>query len=279
MERAAGLRESMVAHLERSGALRAPRVAAAMRAVPRHRFVPAVPLDEAYADRAIAIKMLGSEIVSSISQPGMIVAMLELLAPEPGDRVLEIGTGSAYNAALLAEMVGSAGSVTTVELDLELAGRARATLADLGYGNVRVIAGDGTLAGAADAPFDRLVVTARSDDVATAWWDSVRPGARLVVPLRLDNAGEYAIGFVLRGERLVSIGAYPCAFIAMRTSAGAPAGDVFYRDPSVRRASYASGRVSEVVAVRRENATSALLEEADFVIARSASVFGVRLTS
>lgn len=273
MERDAELRERLVSHLEREGVLQAPAVAAAMRAVPRHRFLPAVVAEEAYADRAIAIKSNGPEVVSSISQPGMIAQMLELLEPQSGDRVLEIGTGSGYNAALLAELVGPNGRVTTVEVDPELARDARSTLANLGYANVRVVDGDGTRPIAEDC--DRMIVTARADDVVAAWWGALCENARLVVPLRLEGAGEYAVGFVRLGERLVGVGVRPCAFIALRSD-DAPAGaDVFYRDPAQRSRSAHVRHLGEIVAVRREDATPALLAEADIVVARAVSIFAL----
>ena len=126
MERETRLRETLVAQLERGGVLRSPSVAAAMRAVPRHLFLPMVRADETYADQAIALKVDGDEILSSISQPSMIVQMLELLEVRPGDRILEVGTGSGYNAALLSHLAGPTGSVTSVEIDLEMYHRASA---------------------------------------------------------------------------------------------------------------------------------------------------------
>jgi protein-L-isoaspartate(D-aspartate) O-methyltransferase len=277
--RDATLREAMISQLERTGTLRLPRIAAAMRVVPRHRFLPGTPLDEAYADRAIAIKTRADEVLSSISQPGMIAQMLELLSPAPGERVLEIGTGSGYNAALLAELVGPAGTVTTVELDPDLATRARETLEELGYRNVRVVAGDGSRDVLHAEQYDCLVVTARTDDVADAWWQAVGEGARMVVPLRLESAGEYAIGFVRRGNRLESIGAHPCAFIALRGDASAHApSDVFFRDPAARTGLTCLRRISSVLAVRREDATPALLDGADVVVARPVTLFAVTFT-
>jgi protein-L-isoaspartate(D-aspartate) O-methyltransferase len=280
MERDALLREAMVSQLERTGLLRDASVAAALRTVPRHRFLPGTPLDEAYADRAIAIKMKDGEIVSSISQPGMIVLMLELLAPASGDRILEIGTGSGFNAALLAELVGAGGSVTTTDLDADLAACARATLDELGYRNVRVLAADGGREIVHETQFDRLVVTARSDDVAAAWWDELSEGARLVVPLRLEGAGEYAVGFVRHDDRLQSVGVHPCAFIALRGEAAVSSvSDLFYRDPAQRSSFARLRRVADVVAVPREHATPALLDQADLVIARPVTVFAVRFVS
>lgn len=271
----ATLREALVSQLRRNGALRTERVAAAIRAVPRHRFVPGMPMSQAYADHAVAIKTLDDEVISSISQPGMIAQMLELLAPAPGDDVLEVGTGSGYNAALLAELVGRDGSVTTLELDAELAEGARAILSELGYRNVAVVAADASSYPLEPNRYDGIAITARSDDIAAAWWQTLRDGGRMVIPLRLESAGEYAVGFERSGDALRSIGAHPCAFIAIRGEAGTPVeGDVFYRDPE-RSAKVCVRRVSEVLAVRREDATTELLQRADVVIARPVSIFAV----
>ncbi len=276
MDREATLRERLISHLERTGVLRLRRAASAMRVVPRHRFIPSDTLEDAYADRAVAIKMNGDEIVSSISQPGMIAQMLELLEPLCEEHVLEIGTGSGYNAALLAEMVGPNGSVTTIDVDGDLVERARDLLQELGYTNVRAVAADGTADSPAPREYDRVIVTARSDDVADAWWQSLREGARLVVPLRLEGVGEYAVGFDRHSDRLESTGAYPCAFIALRRDDAAIPTAVFYRD-SVQYSGGACVRpIGAVTAVRRSDAAPQLLNEADIVIARPITVFAVR---
>jgi protein-L-isoaspartate(D-aspartate) O-methyltransferase len=272
------LREALLERLQRAGVLHSPPIVAAMRAVPRHYFLPGLPLDEAYADRALPIKTCNDTIVSSISQPGMIAQMLELLEPRTGDHVLEIGTGTGYNAALLAEIVGSSGSVTTIELDRELADRARETLEELGYSNVRVLVDDGTHP-CESAAYDRLVVTARTDDIAAAWWEALREGTRIVVPLLLESTGEYAIGFVRHDERLESIGAYPCAFIELRTQTAKERGEVFFHDPSSRGTAACVRPIQNVVAVRLENATPQLLDEADIVIARPVTLFAVTLAT
>jgi protein-L-isoaspartate(D-aspartate) O-methyltransferase len=276
VEHAEQLRETLIARLERTGVLRSPRVGAAMRSVPRHRFVPDVALEEAYADRAIALRTHGDTVVSSISQPGMIAQMLEALDVQDRDRVLEIGTGSGYNAALLALMSGADGAVTTLELDPAMAARARAVLSDLGYATVRVENADG-FAGLDEAAYDRIVVSARADDVAAAWWSALCDGGRLVVPLRLEGAGEYAIGFARTGNRLCSLGAYPCAFVAMRgAGAGVTGGDVFYRDPAYRQHAAVTRRIATVEAVRASDATPDLFDDADVVVARPFTVFAIR---
>ncbi|HZY98928.1 MAG TPA: methyltransferase domain-containing protein [Candidatus Baltobacteraceae bacterium] len=272
----ATLREALVKQLQRNGAIQTEPVAAALRRVPRHRFVPGMSLNQAYADHAVAVKTIGDDVVSSISQPGMIAQMLELLAPLPSDNVLEVGTGTGYNAALLAELVGPTGTVTTLELDEELAGRARATLSELGYTNVTVVAADGSSYPLEPRRYNGITVTARSDDIAKSWWETLRDDGRIVVPLRLESAGEYAVGFERSEIGLRGLGAHPCAFIAIRGAAGASTeGDVFYRDPADRNAKVCLRRISGVIAVRREDATAELLDRADVVIARPVTVFAV----
>lgn len=274
MERDEALREALVSHLQRAGVLSRSNVADAMLAVPRHRFIPGAPLEDAYADRAIAIKMHGDEVVSSISQPGMIAQMLELLDPAAGSRVLEVGTGSGYNAALLAQIVGPQGRVTTIDLDGELAERARELLREIGCSNVEVLTADGAAEIVERARFDRIIVTARTEDIAQTWWEALDEGARLVAPLRLEGAGEYAVGFVRRGHRLVSVGVHPCAFIALRGEAQV-ASDVFYRDPAHRAIPACVKPIESVVAVRGTDATAALLEEADVVVASPVTLFAI----
>lgn len=277
MERDEALREALVSHLQRTGVLRLSNVTDAMRAVPRHRFIPSAPLEDAYADRAIAIKMRGDEVVSSISQPGMIVQMLELLDAAAGSRVLEVGTGSGYNAALLGHIVGPEGRVTTIDLDSELAERARGLLREIDCSNVEVFTADGASEIVERARFDRIIVTARTEDIAQTWWDALDDGARLVVPLRLEGAGEYAVGFVRRANQLVSVGVHPCAFIALRGEAQV-ASDVFYRNPAHRAIPACVRPIESVVAVRGTDATAALLEEADVVVASPVTLFAVNFS-
>jgi protein-L-isoaspartate(D-aspartate) O-methyltransferase len=276
MEREIRLREAMVAQLERAGLLRSRVVASAMRAVPRHRFVPAVSMEDAYADRAIGLKMSDDDIISSISQPSMIAQMLDPLAAQADDRILEIGTGSGYNAALLAEIVGPGGAVTTIELDAEMGARASALLHELGYDRVNVRVADGATAVEESQAFDRIVVTARCDDISANWWEALREGGRMVIPLRLPAAGEFAVGFERRGDRLRGVGVYPCAFIALRGEAAEPVQEhVFFRD-SLDAAVPRIRTIRSIEAVRAYDATPELLNEADVVVARAVTMFGIR---
>src|SRR5437867_2871412 len=151
----------MVATLVRLGAIRTGDVEAAFRAVPRHVFLPGVPAARVYAAyEAIPTHFRPDGVpISSSSAPSIMATMLERLGCQPGDRVLEVGTGTGYNAAVLAVLVGPQGRVTSVELDPVIATEAKAHLAVAGTTGVRVWAGDGWQGDPADAPFDGIIVT------------------------------------------------------------------------------------------------------------------------
>jgi protein-L-isoaspartate(D-aspartate) O-methyltransferase len=152
-----------------------PRVLAAMRRVPRELFVPEANRALAYGDHPLPIGQ-----GQTISQPFIVAFMTDLLDVQPGHRVLEVGTGCGYQAAVLAEL---ADAVETIEVVPELARRARATLLDLGYRNIVVHEGDGH-AGLPDrAPFDRIIVTAAPAEVPEALLEQLAPNGRLVIPV------------------------------------------------------------------------------------------------
>jgi protein-L-isoaspartate(D-aspartate) O-methyltransferase len=174
-ERFASLRAAMVDRQIAGRDVRDPRVLAAMRRVPRHRFVPAAWVAEAYEDHPLPI---GEG--QTISQPYIVALMTELLALRGGERVLEVGTGSGYQAAVLAEVAGEVFSIEIVE---PLARRAAATLAELGYGKVHVRAGDGYRGWPEAAPFDAVIVTAAPDHVPQPLIDQLKVGGRLVIPV------------------------------------------------------------------------------------------------
>ncbi|MGJ4804006.1 protein-L-isoaspartate(D-aspartate) O-methyltransferase [Luteimonas sp. SDU82] len=151
------------------------RVLEAMRKVPRHRFVPAESAAEAYRDEPLPI---GHD--QTISQPYIVALMTQLARPRPGDRVLEIGTGSGYQAAVLAEL---AGEVYSIEILTPLATRAALLLRRLGYSNIAVRSGDGYAGWPERAPFDAIVVTAAPDHVPAPLLEQLGPGGRLVIPV------------------------------------------------------------------------------------------------
>jgi len=158
---------------------------AALRAVPRHRFVPADAQREAYEDHPLPI-----DHGQTISQPFIVAFMTEAVAVKPGEKVLEIGTGSGYQAAILAAM---GAKVFTIEIIPELAERAAATLRELGYDQVRVRAGDGYKGWPEEAPFDAIVVTAAPDTIPPALLEQLAEGGRLVIPVGPQHGGQELI--------------------------------------------------------------------------------------
>lgn len=212
---AATLREALVAGLRRDGFLRDPAIERAFLRVPREQFLPDVELTEVYRDAAILIKEEGGVGLSSSSQPAMMAIMLEMLDIHPGQRVLEIGAGSGYNAAILGELVGDTGRVVTVELDPEVATWARERLTAAGYPTVAVQQADGVDGWHEGAPWDRVIVTVGTGDIAPAWVDQLCDGGILVLPLGIGPA-QAVIAFERRGERLVSRSAEAAGFIRIR---------------------------------------------------------------
>ena len=168
-------RERMVREQIAGRDVRDPRVLAAMRKVPRHLFVPADVRKLAYIDSPLPIG-LGQ----TISQPYIVAFMTEALELKPQDRVLEIGTGSGYQAAVLAELVKE---VYTIEIVDSLAREAEARLKRLGYTNVRMRSGDGYRGWPEAAPFDAIMLTAAPDHVPQPLTDQLRDGGRLILPL------------------------------------------------------------------------------------------------
>jgi protein-L-isoaspartate(D-aspartate) O-methyltransferase len=206
-------RSALVDHLVRRGTVRTESVEQALRSVPRHAFLPGVNLRTAYADEAVALKWDRGRTLSTISQPTMVASMLEMLDVHLGARVLEIGTGSGYNAALLFEIVGDRGFVVTVELDAELAKLAESRLGSAGYGAVEVHTGDGRAGWPAAAPYDRIIVTASAQGAEPCWVEQLTDGGRMVVPLASELQ---AAIFDKAGESVERGGSCPALFIPLR---------------------------------------------------------------
>lgn len=183
----AARRAGMVAHDIAARGIGNTAVLTAMSSVPRHRFVADDLADVAYEDRPLPI---GDH--QTISQPYMVAAMVDAAEVGPGDRVLEVGTGCGYGAAVLGAV---ARHVWTIERHERLAQRARATLGELGISNVTVGVGDGTKGWSEHAPFDAIVVTAGGPTVPDALLDQLSEGGRMVIPL----------GAVTRAQRLIRV--------------------------------------------------------------------------
>lgn len=212
-------RAALIAALEREGVLRDASVRATMLTVPRHRFLPHEPLDRAYANAAVATKFAGAVSISSASQPSMVAIMLEQLRVAPGMRVLEIGAGTGYNAALLRVLAGPAGHVTTVDIDEDITDAARRQLASIGITDVDVITGDGAAGYLPNAPYDRVILTVNAGDIAPTWVEQMEAGGVLVLPLSIGPA-QFSIAFTKNDDVLRATGMQPCGFMPLRGSMG-----------------------------------------------------------
>jgi protein-L-isoaspartate(D-aspartate) O-methyltransferase len=199
-------RNEMVETQLRGRDIRSPRVLDAMRKVPRHLFVPASLRDEAYADHPLPIGH-----GQTISQPYIVAFMTQALDLRPSDRVLEIGTGSGYQAAVLGELVKD---VYTIEIVEPLAETARATLSSLGYRNVHVRAGNGYLGWPEEAPFDRVMVTAAPDAVPPALVEQLEVGGLMAIPV--GGAGFQELRILRKTEKgIETLATLPVSFVPM----------------------------------------------------------------
>jgi protein-L-isoaspartate(D-aspartate) O-methyltransferase len=220
----AELRERLVAEVQRVTGVRDEAIAAALRDVPRHLFLPHLPPADAYLDDAIVTKRdAEGQPISSSSQPAIMAIMLDQLALAPGQRVLEIGAGTGYNAALISHITGPAGAVVSVDIDADLAAGAREHLAAAGYPDVTVVAADGAGGYAPGAPYDRVIVTVGVADLAPAWLDQAGPGARIVLPLGIRGF-QVAVAFERSGSggHWVSQSVVPCGFMRIRGALAGP---------------------------------------------------------
>lgn len=195
-EQANGLRKALVDTLIASGHIVSPSIEQAMRTVTRHRFVPQATLAAAYANDIVAIKNDDTgTMISCASQPGVVATMLEQLQARPGERILELGAATGYNAGLLAGLVGSEGRIVTVDVDQDIVDGARAHLADAGFTNVEVVLGDGALGWADGAPYNRIIATVGAHAVPAAWLDQLAPHGRLLAPQRLRGSVSRSIAW------------------------------------------------------------------------------------
>ena len=169
-----------------------PEVRAALGRVERHRFVPAGQRSQAYRNHPLPI---GAG--QTISQPYIVALSTDLIEPRPGQTVLEIGTGSGYQAAVLADIVAQ---VYTIELIEDLGRAAAARLAAAGYANVEVRIGDGYAGWPEKAPFDAIIVTAAAPQVPQALVDQLKPGGRLVIPLGASHAAQELVVLTKRAD-------------------------------------------------------------------------------
>jgi protein-L-isoaspartate(D-aspartate) O-methyltransferase len=202
-----GQRNAMVDMLVARQELRDQRVIQAMRHTPRHLFVPETVRSYAYVDSPLPI---GQE--QTISAPSIVALMTELLQPQPEHTVLEVGTGSGYQAAVLSPLVQH---VYTIEIVEELAHSARDRLRRLGYDNITVRAGDGYRGWPDHAPFDGIIVTCAPDRVPEPLVDQLREGGRMIIPVGEQHTGQDLYVLTKQNGKIVRQSILPVLFVPM----------------------------------------------------------------
>ena len=220
------LRNALVDKLKAEGHAKSPAVEAALRTVPRHVFIPWLSPEDAYRGTGGAIidPDTTPETLSTVSQPAAVAIMLEGFDIQLGMKVLEIGAGSGYNAALLALLVGEQGHVVTVDIEDFLVEKARRNLAAVGVEHVEVVHGDGAFGHPPGAPYDRIVATVGLPDIPGGWAGQLAANGQIVVPLHL--AGEpqdhELVRLEARGGRLEGVGLCSLQMVLFRgeTSGG-----------------------------------------------------------
>lgn len=211
------LRAAMVDELRKMGAIATDRVAHAVLAVPRHVFAPAgEPLERVYAPTTAIVTKRNAHgaAISSLSEAHIQATMLEQAQIEPGMRVVEVGTGGC-NASYVAELVGDAGEVISVDIDADIVSSARKCLSEAGYDQVTVLLADAEHGVPDHSPFDRLIVTVGAWDIPPAWISQLTDGGRIVLPLRLRGLTR-SVAFERDGDHLVSQGYRLCGFVPMQ---------------------------------------------------------------
>ncbi|MGW4412873.1 methyltransferase, FxLD system [Nonomuraea sp. NPDC004702] len=210
------LRVAMVDQLLREGAITSKAVARAMLAVPRHAYAPEAPLEQVYdITTAVPIKHDSSGItISSVSAARRQAFMLGQANVRLGDRVLEIGTMGPF-AALLCELVGPNGHVTSADIDHEIVERASGHLKRTGYGRVDVVCADAEYGVPSNAPYNRIIATVETPDIPPAWLRQLAPGGRIVAPLRLKGVTR-SVAFDRDSAGLISRSYHVCRFVPMR---------------------------------------------------------------
>lgn len=271
----ARLRRQLVERLEENGCLTSPPVRRAFLTVPRERFLPEITkregLERVYQDEAIVTSHDERGIpTSSSSQPSMMASMLEQLDLRPGQRVLEVGAGTGYNAALLAKIVGARGRVISVELDPATARRARRGLASV-KSPAKLVRGDGREGWPRAGPYDRIIVTASTPTVPRAWHEQLSEGGLLELPLvHRRGQAQAIVTFRKLSQALRSEAVLYGGFMPLRDAPGAPVaspppslGAIERIDHRSRSLAQLSGEaLRRLSAARRQRLLSLALSEA-----------------
>jgi len=208
------LREQMLGKVREMGHARSREVQQVLRETPRHAFVPDAELAAAYnpVQSVITHRFGDGRSLSCASAPYVVAMQLDQLEVRPGHRILELGAGTGYNAAMLAQLTGDGSLVTTVDIDADVTAQAVRNLAATSHTDVQVITGDGGLGYAENAPYDRLIATVSPWDISAQWWEQLAHGARVVVPLRWRGQAR-GLGLAYTDGRLVADSNELCGFV------------------------------------------------------------------
>jgi protein-L-isoaspartate(D-aspartate) O-methyltransferase len=212
-DRFAALRQQMVATQLRARGISDQRVLDALRRVPRHEFIPEPYRDRAYEDHPLPI---GDG--QTISQPYIVAIMLQALELKPRDKVLEVGTGSGYVTALLAELTAQ---VYSIERHPALAAEGQRVLTTLGYTNVEIVTGDGTAGLPAHAPYDAIIVSAAASDLPPALISQLREGGRMIIPVGPAESQQLQLIRVVNGRPQISL-REACRFVPLISGGNNP---------------------------------------------------------
>ena len=215
-------RAQLVQRLKSNGSIRSAAVEAAFLNVPRHVFLPDEDPEAVYADQVFITKFDDNNVpISSSSQPTIMAIMLEQLDLQPGHKVLEIGAGTGYNAALIGHIVGEAGSVHTLDIDEDIVVAAKSHLNNASMVNVYPICTDGYIGYADAAPYDRIILSVNAWDITPAWRDQLKPEGVIVLPLTVAST-QVSVAFVWRSDYLQSRSIHRCGFMPFRGKFTAP---------------------------------------------------------
>ena len=209
------LHQDLINDLVERKVIQSDDIEAAFRAIPRHLFLPDTPITAVYQRPPVITKRENGLPTSSSSQPAMMAIMLEQLAVRDGENVLEVGAGTGYNAALLGQLVGKNGRVTSIDIDPDIVAAAQSHLQNAGADNVQVVCGDGTMGFAENAPYDCLMLTVGGWDISPEWLAQLKPNGRIILPLSL-NGPQLSVVFTRKNDQLVSSSIRPCGFMRLQ---------------------------------------------------------------
>ena len=210
------LQARLVDELNKKNLIKTKEVENALLTVPRHLFLPGVDLEKVYSNTAIPTKWDDKVPISSSSEPAVYAIMLEQLQIKEGMKILEIGAGTGFNAALMAQITGKSGHVITIDIDEDITNSARRNLDSAGYENVTVICKDGATGYEEEAPYDRIIITAGVWDINPEWFNQLKPGGILLVPMVISIHDQATFAFKRVDDHLESISISGCKFMEFR---------------------------------------------------------------